>query len=90
MPIDNNYLLLALCAVVGAGWKSIAGWMKTVNVKLDELRDQKTTCLLTFVSKEEFEQSKDHVWAKLREHDQLLLKLMAANPKCARIAGDDR
>ena len=75
MPIDNNYLLLALCAVVGAGWKSIAGWMKTVNDKLDELRKQELACTNRFLTKEEYSEGKEHVWKKFDEVDERLREL---------------
>lgn len=75
MPIDNNYLLLALCAVVGAGWKSIAGWMKTVNDKLDELRGQELACTNKFLTKGEYAEGKEHVWKKFDEVDDRLRQL---------------
>ena len=72
MPIDENYLMLALFAVIGAGWKSIAGWMKTVNSKLDELRMQELTCTQKFLTKEEYAEGKEHVWGKFKEVDSRL------------------
>lgn len=89
MQIDQQIFWLVLFGVVGAFWKHIAGWMGKVNAKLEDLRDQKATCLITFVSKKEFEQSKDHVWQKLREHDQLLLRLGAGKNGRSPHAGEN-
>lgn len=78
MQIDTNTLLYILFAVLGAGYALFSRWAGRVNDKLEELRDQKYSCTLNFISKDEFEQSKDHVWDKLREHDSQIRELMGA------------
>lgn len=75
MQIETNHLIYILFVLLGVGWRFFVGWMKTVNSKLEDLRDQKMVCMQDFVSRKEFEQSKDHVWQKLREHDQMFREL---------------
>lgn len=75
MQIDTNTLLYVLFAVLGVGYRLFSRWMSEVDDRLDKLTEQKLDFSNTFLTKADHEQSKEHVWDKLNDHDERIRKL---------------
>lgn len=72
MQVDTNLLIYVLFALLGVGWKSLSGWMKQVSREIQLFKQQPMICMDRFLSREDYEQGKQHVWEKLKEHEERL------------------
>ena len=70
MQIDTNTLIYILFAFLGIGWKIFIGWTRQVDAKLDDLFKKELVYTGKFVSKQDFAESKDHIWQKCEKIDQ--------------------
>lgn len=75
MQVDSNLLIYVLFALLGVGWKSLSGWMKQVSKDLQQLKQQPMICAEKFLTQEDYEQGKEHIWQKLKEHESRLRDL---------------
>ena len=75
MQIDTNTLLYLLFGLLGVGYRIFSKWMNGVNAKLDEMGDLKLDCTKSFLTRTDYEQSKQHVWDKLEDHEDRLREL---------------
>ena len=75
MQIDTNTLLYVVLGLLGAGYKLLSKWMSEVDKKLDGVSDIKLECTKKFMTRTDYEQSKQHVWDKLDDHEDRLREL---------------
>ena len=75
MQVDTNTLLYVLFGLLGVGFKMFSKWIASVNEKLDEMSKLKLDCTKSFLTRVDYEQSKQHVWDKIDDHEERLRTL---------------
>ena len=75
MQVGEDIIIYILFGLLGIGWKCITNWMKQVSGDLEQIKQQPMVCVDRFLSREDYEQGKKHVWEKLQEHEMRLREL---------------
>lgn len=70
MQIDPSYLSVLVLGLLGAFWRRIEGWMGRVDGRFDELGKRELACRDKFLTREEYDEGKKHVWEKFEKHDE--------------------